>query len=561
MSFKHRINTISFTALLTVGVLPVAVALAPPTPGAIQDSLKQQKRHKNNQQPVVTQSPNKRSQKVKSGGKKIKVKQFIIAGNQQFSEAELHQLIREQEHQALTLEEVYAVANSLTKFYREQGYSLASVTVPAQKVAGGRIRLQVSEGIIDKITFSGNKTYSDTFLAGQLDQIAPGMPLRLDSMEREVLLLDDLPGLTARSLIQPGDQQGTASITFNTEEKAYDGLILIDNAGSDAIGIWRITGNLTLNNPFGIGDALTVGHTHSEHNLLRNYQLGYQFPIFQDGTRVGVDFSLANFDIGADFKALDIEGESTNLKVSVIHPFIRNRQVNLSGGIALVNQTSETRVKDEKTPGTFDPNLFFLEVSATGSYVHEDQSFSSAFLALSTNFQRNKARDIDGVDNNTLAGRLDMDLSHERAIFPNWSLFGRLVGALSIDPQMDLTQFGIGGPGSVRGFPTSEARGDYGYFTQLEARRFFQINADFVGGLKIFVDHGEVFRKAIPAGSKDSETLTSYGVGANLIYRRNYNLDVQLTMPYRHNGRGSATAFVSDKKKDGRFWLTFSAAI
>jgi len=561
MSLKQNFKTLSITALLTVGVLPLAAAVNPPTPGAIQDSLKQQKKRRVKQAPVVKKNTQTRNKPVKSGGRKIKVKQFTITGNQQFSEAELHQLIADKENQALTLKEVYDVANILTTFYRNKGYSLASVTVPAQKVAGGHIRLQVTEGIVDTITFTGNETYSDAFLAAQLDQIKPGLPLRLKAMEREVLLLDDLPGLTARSLIKPGEAQGTASVAFNTEEKPYDGLVLIDNAGSDAIGVWRITGNVTFNNPLGLGDALTLGHTHSEHNLLRNYQLAYQVPIFQDGTRVGVDFSLANFDIGADFKALDIEGESTNLKVFVNHPFIRSRKINLLGAVTLINQTSETRISDEKTAGTFDPNLFFLEVSATGAYVHDDQSFSSAALKFSTNFQRNTERDRDGVDNNTLAGRLDLDVSHERALAPNWSVFGRFVGALSIDPQMDLTQFGIGGPLSVRGFPTSEARGDYGYFWQLEARRFVQIDEDFSGGFKLFVDHGQVFRKVIPAGFKDEETLTSYGVGANVSYLKKYNVDLQLVMPYRHNGRGAATPLVSDKKKDGRFWLTFSAAI
>ncbi|MBT5229844.1 MAG: ShlB/FhaC/HecB family hemolysin secretion/activation protein, partial [Methylococcales bacterium] len=255
MKLKPLSRQIATIIVMSTGVAGIAFAVDVPTAGQIQDNLKTQKNVFKTKDADATQQkspPKKKS--VKAGGKKIKVNEFVIEGNSIFTKEELHPQVAEFEGTSMTLKEVYAVADKLTKFYRDAGYSLATAAVPAQKVAGGTIRLQISEGIVEKLTFNGNTKYTDDMLAYQLDQIAPGKAVKLSSLEREVLLLDGLPGLTARSLIKPGKEQGTVEVEFNTEESPYEGLILIDNAGSDAIGIWRTTANITSNNHFGIGD-------------------------------------------------------------------------------------------------------------------------------------------------------------------------------------------------------------------------------------------------------------------------------------------------------------------
>jgi hemolysin activation/secretion protein len=554
-SFYH----LSVVSALFVGFASSASALDPLSAGAIRDTLKTDRKQLPPSQPKVERSKPVPQKSVKKGGKKIQVNKFEIIGNTLFSAEELTAVIADKEGKAHTLNEIYAVSNILTKFYRDHGYDLATAVVPAQKVNSGVIKLQISEGIVDKITFNGNTRYSDEFMLNQLDRIAPGTALRLDDMEREVLLLDEMPGLTARSLIEPGEKQGTASIVFNTEEDPVEGLILIDNAGSDTIGLWRITGSMTVNNPFKLGGALTFGHTHTEENLLRNYQVAYNFPISNDGTRVSFDFSRANFDIGADFADLNIDGDSMNGKLSISHPFVRSRKDNLLGAFAIVSQMSETRADGDKV-GNFDPNLTYFEVSATGSRVHDDQSFTTGFLSFATNF-KGKGSDDNVQRNNALAAVLNFDFSHERAILPEWSLFTRLSGVMSREAQMDLTQFGIGGTGSVRGFASSEARGDYGYFVQVEGRRSLAINEDLSAGFKVFLDHGEVYRKDVAAGDRQAENLSSYGVGMNLTYLQDYNLDIMVAKPFKHDGRSDGAAFSSDGKGSGRVWVTLSAGL
>lgn len=557
MNLKPLIKRVPPIIALSAGVVTLAVAVDVPTAGQIQDNLKVHPNlPKQDNSPVTENKTAENEQAVPAGGKQIKVNQFVIEGNSIFTTEQLHQLIADKEGSMMTLKEVYSIADKLTKHYRDAGYSLATAIVPAQKVSGGTIKLLISEGKVDKLVVNGKTSYSDEFLTKQLDQIAPGTPIRMDALEREVLLLDGLPGLTGRSLIKPGEEQGTASVEFNTEEQRYQGLLLFDNAGSEAIGVYRATANVTMNNPLGIGDALTIGHTHTESDLLRNYQFGYNFPIGVDGTRVGLDYSVATFTLGGeDLKDLDINGRSTNLKLSVTHPFIRSRKDNLQGSIAVVSQTSKTRQAGVLL-GEFDPNLTFLETSIVASRVHDDQSFTNLSFKYSQNGHRNR----DGDNNNSIYGRFDLDISHERAIFPNWSLFTRFAGAYSIDPQMDLTKFGIGGPGSIRGFTTSETRGDYGYFTQIEARRFIKWNEDFTGGFKVFIDHGQVFRKDFDEATVNHhETLTGYGIGTNVTYNKDLNLDLVWAVPWRHNGRGGTSVpFVADSKDESRLWMTLS---
>ena len=70
---------------------------------------------------------------------------------------ELRVIVAWYEGQSLTLFEIYSVADELTQFYRDQGYSVASVTVPAQKISSGTVKLEVIEGRIGAISIKGSK--------------------------------------------------------------------------------------------------------------------------------------------------------------------------------------------------------------------------------------------------------------------------------------------------------------------------------------------------------------------------------------------------------------------
>src|SRR3546814_5324802 len=63
-------------------------------------------------------------------------------------------------------------------------------------------------------------------------------------------------------------------------------------------------------------------------------------------------------------------------------------------------------------------------------------------------------------------------------------------GVYSPDPLVDTEAYSLGGPNTVRGFPSAEVRGDRGYFGSVTLRRpTFIGNTQWAG--RVFVDAGK----------------------------------------------------------------------
>src|SRR5690606_27742196 len=62
-------------------------------------------------------------------------------------------------------------------------------------------------------------------------------PVKLSDMERYLLLMDDLPGSTAKGLVRPSTTQaGAADLVVTFEHKPYEFSYSIDNRGSETVG-------------------------------------------------------------------------------------------------------------------------------------------------------------------------------------------------------------------------------------------------------------------------------------------------------------------------------------
>ena len=140
----------------------------------------------------------------------------------------------------MTLFEIYEVADTLTQYYRDHGYSVASVTVPAQKVGSGTVTLEVIEGRISALNIDGNRAYRQSFLARHVTGAAVGDVIAEKALERDLLLLNDLPGLSARAVVSPGAEYGDSNLTIRTEEKRFEAVTRLNNYGRTSIGEWKL---------------------------------------------------------------------------------------------------------------------------------------------------------------------------------------------------------------------------------------------------------------------------------------------------------------------------------
>lgn len=486
------------------------------------------------------------------GGPAVLIQRFEITGNSVFPTEELHQQIAGYEGRRLTLLEIYTVADELTRYYRDRGYTLSTVTVPVQEVTTGVVKLEVIEGEIGQVQVEGNRSYSESFIRDRVDGLQPGQVITLDEIKQELLTLNDLPGLSARAMVRPGTAYGTSDIVVQANEKRFDAVGRINNHGRKSIGEWRIEGDFILNNPARIGDRLDLSLVHAEGGLLNYAQVRYSAPIHRRGTQAFgyysyYDYKVKTAELGPAFVGTRLEGEGEDFGVGLTHAFIRSAERNLFGAVSIDRSLTE----QEGTlvlPGDQREDITLLQLSAFGNYVHPDNALTTVSALFSTNFREND----DGTDNNAQLAKLQIDASHLRPIVDDrWSVLFRGTGVVSADPLQNIERFRIGGIDNVRSYPSAELAGDQGVFASAQLQRIFIVPDYFSGQFRAYVDGGLVHRKKPLPTEKSTESLTGLGTGVSLFLGPYITMDLDLTTPL-----GAREA--SDRR-DTRVWANLAA--
>jgi len=540
---RTAIAEVVFVMLSGVSMLDAA-AQTVPSPGAVLDSTR----------PAASPipAPKKESSLVLPSASdaaaldpnaaRTQVNAFRIVGNKEIDAVTLHGLIDGEAGKPLNLFELSKIARVITEFYRSHGFPVARAVIPAQKVENGSVTIEIIEGRIDRTTFTGNKLYSTEFLQRWAAPLL-GRTVQTGPLEERVLTLNDLPGLQTQAVLIPGLEYGTTTTEFLTTETSYDGEVSLNNYGRPEIGRTRIDANANLNNPFGIGDQLGVRTSVSEHALLKLGGLNYSLPLNTDGTRLALSYTHIRYGIGGELKSLDIQGKSQLASATVIHPFLRSAAQNLYGTFAVRSFAGK---QDALGVELSKSRVSVFEAGAAWNHIDERFNVATAGVRVSSNFNPYK-------EEHTNVGqrfKIDADASYQYNLSSVWSVKAAGAAQWTPDTLADAEKFSLGGPTSVRGYPSADIRADRGIFGSLELR--YRTTASGAPGyFSAFVDGGHVSRVTPIDSLPNSYSIGSAGVGATFFPTRATQLELMAGVP-------TSSLDPSDLRKAGRFWLNLT---
>lgn len=549
------------------GAAGASASPTPPTPGQVESTLPTQPALPQVKSAPLVNTPPPVSGEIPPGGPTVHVTAFNITGNSVFGTDVLQEQVAASVGKDLTLAELYKVADVLTRFYQSHGYGLARATLPEQQLSNGRVTLQVIEGRIGKISVEGNTRTRSNVLLKQGDAIKSGEVYTDVAMDRAVLLVNDLPAVQAQAVLQPGSVFGTADLVYKTQEDSeYTGQLSVDDYGRSDVGRWRLNAEANVASLTGSGDKLTADITHTDGNLLNFGALTYSLPVGPAGGRMTADYNQSEYHVGGPvFTPLGLSGESRNGNLSYLYPEIRSHadSLFLGAGFAHEGSSSESNPAGGKKGGTVTATeLNLLQLTGLYSATHDDGSAYS----LSGTFSSNGRRD-DGNDSGAERARVELDATAVRPLASRWALQLRGSGVWSPDPLSDTEKFSLGGPDSVRGFPTADARGDSGLFASLEVQR--SLAPAWPVSIGWFVDSGKVWSKEFftDVTGKDPKTgktvtvsrptfgaaETVSSVGAELIFQSsNKRWESRLQWAWAVGGIKP-----SDGNSGGHIWATF----
>jgi hemolysin activation/secretion protein len=529
--------------------LSIAVLSAPtfaqttPDAGALQQQIDRERQQPLPQR-VAPAKPAPAAMKPVTGAV-VTVKQFRFVGNTLQSSEQLAPVVAAYLNRPLDFVQLNEAAAAVAEAYRAAGW-VVNAYLPQQDIKDGIVTIQIIEAVFGRLKTEG--PVSKRIAPGRVDAIfaaqqGSGASLNAVALDRGLLLADDLPGVTVAGSLAAGRQPGETDLILTmADEPLIIGGVALDNAGDRSTGQERLTANINLNSPLGLGDLLSSNLIHAEGNdYLR---LAYSLPVGNDGWRVGINGSSLEYDlVNNDFDGLHGKGSSNTAGLDASYPILRSRLANLYLNLNYDHKrfdneslgTTTTRYTIDSTSVALNGNLFDNWGGGGAN------STSLAWTGGS--------RDNDVGVTNEHFSKLRYSLSRQQVITNDLSFYAAVSGQESDDELDSAEQFYLGGAYGVRAYPGSEGGGDSGVLTNLELR--WKLPEGFT--LTGFHDYGQVRNE----DNRPSYSLKGYGL--SLGWQTPVGANLKATWAHRIGDNPNPTP--AGKDQDGsldknRLWLS-----
>lgn len=439
-----------------------------------------------------------------AGDVKVRPAAFRIVGNTVFPESQLLEQIAEFKDRELDLSGLADAAAKLRRFYAAAGYILTDVYVPQQSfpASGGTIEFAVVEARLGKVSVKvdPNSGVSESFAQSLVDSSLPaGSLIRQSRLDRPVLLLRDLPGVSASASVTPGASVGEAdvSVTVAPEGRSWDAWVGADNFGSAPSGLYRFTLAGTASRLLLSGDQLSAMVQPTNVGGTLFYRLGYRAPIGPWGTKFNVGASRSAYVLGRQFEGLEAEGTATIGSVSLIQPVIRSRLNNVFVQAAWDGQKlvdSAAGVDTDRTINDFRLGVLgnFADNFGGGASTSYGLTYTAGSLTIDTAAALAIDQSEFGPRTDGSFGKLNVEFGRVQFLNPQWNVGLNFYGQWASKNLTAAEKLLLTGPQAVRGYPVdSTAVVDEGLVATIALRYRPDFRPfDIPLGMSLFYDYG-----------------------------------------------------------------------
>ena len=444
-----------------------------------------------------------------------------------------------------SLATIYQIAADLTAKYRNEGYLLSKAIVPAQRIRDGVVRIDVVEGFVDAVEIEGNVKKSHKRLQAFGEKIINSRPLHAKVLERYLLLINDLPGVSAQSVLTPSQQTpGAAKLTLVIGHKTAEGYASLDNRGSRFNGPIQASIEANLNSILGRHEQTGLSFvTTSPTSELLYFSGHHEHPLGREGTKITVSGNLSKTEPRDSLRPLNIEGDSSTISVTLLHPFIRSRAKNLSGRLGFYRRNSESDIFGGLMTSSRD-RLSVFNLGVSYDFIDRYQGLSLVDLEFSQGANIFNARE-SGTPAAPLSralgesdfSKFTLQLQRHQTIDSTWGVLAEAIGQYALDSLLSSEEFGFGGARFGRGYDSSEITGDHGFAVKVELqysrRSDFKYLKNYQG--YAFYDYGSTRQTGEKARSQPGlprhQFLSSAGVGLRVTLKDWISGSLELAKP------------------------------
>lgn len=361
--------------------------------------------------------------------------------------------------------------------YHDLGYITVQVTVPAQNIRSGHIKVDVIEGKIAKIIIDddsfGNKL-KKTMAFGNLE----GKTLNIKDINQGISQINRLASVNSVMKVEPSTQTGKSNIIVNTTKKfPAQASISYNNLGNDFSGMKQTTFSGSFDNLLSLNDNINFSSTlnlddDSREKDIKSFSGNFSIPLAYN--TISYSASRTSFRGLSELEnsMASLTGFSNNNSLDLERLWLNNTNTRISSNLSLTTKRSGSYINNNK-----------IDTSAKRLSIANLSFTFNKFFDNGINFyiKPQYAKGLRMLSANKDQGRLNADIP--RAQFDLYKIYASAKKRFNI-PKTNITalfnsefegqaakdtlygseQISIGGYHSVRGFRENYINGDHGYY-------------------------------------------------------------------------------------------------
>jgi hemolysin activation/secretion protein len=453
----------------------------------------------------------------------FRLEQIILEGNTVYSSEELSQFYKDMIGTSITPQALFEIASRMTSFYRNNGYILSRAYVPIQEIEDGIVQIRILEGFIDDIQFEWADGAEDRMIKSYATRLKRERPLNNKSLERSLLLMKDLPGVTVSAVLKPSAKRKKASdMILMVSRKPITTSLEISNDNPNSLGPWKVTASVSENGNLGFNERITLfGALSYPSEYMKVVGTEYSAPIFCNGTTFNFKADWLQSQPDMSINTLKSKGQAENISIGIKHPILRGRDLSfyVSGWLDIKNSRNGMWESGFQAIDSRDRvRVFRLESSL---------DFADKFFGVNL-FTLSASQGIHGLgampENSPYKSRpngkvsfskFSLSASRIQNLGYNFSLYTIVRGQYAPQPLLSIERFNFGGPPYTHTYESGVMSGDSGLEAKAEVR-YTRLFESVIQQLQFFgyYDYGMAWNKKVLVG--DNKVLCAPGVGVGL---------------------------------------------
>ena len=449
------------------------------------------------------------------GAGRLTVQRFAFEGNTRYSAEDLARELAGLTGRPLDFAQLSQALDIVAARYQREGW-LARVFFPPQDVDNGVVRIGIVEARVGAVQPEGaTSARAAGFIAAR---VAPGAALSLADLGAATTILNEQPGVRARTRLVTGATPGTTDIQVQAEESSrVSGTVEGNTFGSRATGIPQAVVAATFANPSGAYDQL--GATAALSEGLRYGRIEYGRPLGSSGLRGSVNLAMLDYRlVQPRLAALSGSGEARTAGALLSYPLVRSERMGATGWFAF-----DQKLLRDSSLGAVLRNARIRAGTLGLSANFADSGSSNAGTDLSLALVHGEVDSADATDVRGTRGsfeKINWSVLRQQPLGGSLALAATFMGQIASKNLDPAERFALGGPHGIRAYPVGEAAGDEGLLLRLALQ--MPLSGQLTGSL--FVEGGQVTlnRKVYAGWNAGNPNLpnryTLAGTGAALDY-------------------------------------------